>query len=80
MGVLTTLGGIDTLRAGKAFAEVTPLPGGGAWLKATDRIHTYTDARVQAVFRALTPVLSPGKPVPSLASETRRLAYEAPQQ
>ncbi|MEU6767814.1 hypothetical protein ABZ916_35565 [Streptomyces sp. NPDC046853] len=79
-GVLTALGGVPALRAGGAFAEVAPLPGGGAWLKATDRIHAYTDARVRAVFDALAPVLPPGKPVPSIASETCRLVYEAPVQ
>ncbi|MEV8320155.1 hypothetical protein AB0Q95_39000 [Streptomyces sp. NPDC059900] len=79
-GVLTALGGVPALRAGGAFAEVAPLPGGGAWLKATDRIHAYTEARVRAVFEALAPVLPPGKPVPSIASETSRLVYETPKQ
>ncbi|MGW6054260.1 hypothetical protein [Streptomyces sp. NPDC055189] len=79
-GVVTALGGVAALQAGGAFAEVTPLPGGGAWLKATSRIHAYTDARVRDVFDALAPVLPPGKPVPTLVSETRRLVYEDPVQ
>ncbi|WP_409055345.1 hypothetical protein [Streptomyces sp. SYP-A7185] len=77
-GVLAALGGIAALRACEAFTEVTPVAGGGAWLKATDRIHGYTPAHVRAVFDALAPVLPPDKPVPTLAAETRRLVYEAP--
>ncbi|MFH9613880.1 hypothetical protein [Streptomyces pratensis] len=79
-GVTAALGGPQALAAADdTFAEVTPLPGGGVWLKATEDIHSYTDARVRAVFRALAPVLPPGKPVPSLAAEVRRLVFEAPE-
>ncbi|MEU1016195.1 hypothetical protein [Streptomyces sp. NPDC005898] len=77
-GVTAALGGVPALRASGAFAEVAALPGGGAWLKATDRVLAYTDSRVRAVFRALAPALPPGKPTPSLTWETPRLAFQDP--
>lgn len=56
------LGGPDGLRDTGAFAEVTPLPYGAVLLRATDTPEEYRGERVQAVFRALAPVLPAGMP------------------
>jgi hypothetical protein len=69
------LGGADALRAIGAFAQVEQLRSGGVWLLATE---DYTDDRVEAVWRALAPVLL--KRTPSRARAEReespvRLAF-----
>jgi hypothetical protein len=56
------LGGPARLRASGAFAEVYPLRHGGVLLRATDDPADYHGDRVRAVFRALAPVLPPGRP------------------
>jgi hypothetical protein len=56
------LGGPERLRASGAFAEVYPLRHGGVLLRATDDPADYRGDRVRAVFRALAPVLPPGRP------------------
>lgn len=56
------LGGVDALRASGAFAEVEPLRSGGVWLLAVEDYNAYTDERMEAVWRALAPVLLKGTP------------------
>lgn len=56
------LGGADALAATGAFHEVEALPHGGVWLRATETADTYDAAAVRRVFRALAPVLPPGRP------------------
>lgn len=60
-------GGPDRLRDCGAFAAVDPLPGGGLWLLATEDFRDYNADAVERVFRALAPVLRPGRPVPKPA-------------
>src|SRR3954451_16120336 len=43
-GELRLLGGVQAGRAGGAFAEVRPLPGGGCLARATQRLFDYDDA------------------------------------
>lgn len=56
------LGGAAALRATNAFAQVEPLRGGGTWLLATENYEDYRADRVEAVWRALAPVLVKGTP------------------
>jgi hypothetical protein len=56
------LGGANALRSGGAFAQVEQLRSGGVWLLATGDYTDYTDDRVEAVWRALAPVLLKGTP------------------
>ncbi|MFF7156395.1 hypothetical protein [Streptomyces sp. NPDC008139] len=56
------LGGADALRASGAFTQVEPLRSGGVWLLATENYADYTDESVEAVWRALAPVLLKGTP------------------
>jgi hypothetical protein len=57
------VGGVDGLRTSGAFFEVQPLAGGGIWLLATQDYRDFTDDALERVFRALAPILRPGKPI-----------------
>jgi hypothetical protein len=54
------LGGAEALRASGAFCEVSSLPDGSLWLRATPAINDFTGERVRRVFEALAPVLHTG--------------------
>jgi hypothetical protein len=54
------LGGADAMRASGAFCEVSELPDGSLWLRATPVINDFTGERVHRVFEALAPVLLTG--------------------
>ncbi|MEU8303534.1 hypothetical protein AB0C84_08210 [Actinomadura sp. NPDC048955] len=56
------LGGVGRLEDSGAFARVVALPGGGAWLQATDDYGAYDEAAVERVFDVLSLVLPPGMP------------------
>jgi len=62
------LGGAGVLAASGAFCEVTELPNGALWLRATRTIDEFTGEPVRRVFEALAPVLLPG---------TARLEYKS---
>lgn len=51
------LGGPARLRDSGAFVEVVELPPGGVFLRATETIEEYSEAKVRAVFAVLKPVL-----------------------
>jgi hypothetical protein len=55
------LGGAGALAASGAFAEVTELPGGQVFLRATPIIEDYKDEAVRRVFETLAPVLLTGR-------------------
>jgi hypothetical protein len=55
------LGGAAGLRASGAFCDVSELPDGSVWLRATPTINEFTGERITAVFRALAPVLLTGR-------------------
>lgn len=63
------LGGAAGLRGTGAFHEAAQLAGGGVWLLATADYRDYDEAAMDRVFRALAPVLPPGRP--ALADESR---------
>jgi len=54
------LGGRRGLAASGAFHEVSELPDGSVWLRATATINEFTSDRVRKVFEALAPVLLTG--------------------
>lgn len=54
------LGGADVLAATDAFHEISELPNGALWLRATPAINDFTGERVRMVFGALAPVLLTG--------------------
>ena len=54
------LGGAAAMRACGAFCEVSDLPGGSLWLRATPAINEFTGDRIREVFEALAPVLVTG--------------------
>jgi hypothetical protein len=60
--LLPRLGGVDGLRASKAFVAVDPLEHGGAILRATDDPAAYGPDQARAVFSVLATVLPPGQP------------------
>jgi hypothetical protein len=62
------LGGAGALAASGAFYEVSPLPDGSLWLRATPTINEFTGDRIRRVFEALAPVLPTG---------TARLEYKS---
>jgi hypothetical protein len=62
------LGGAGALAASGAFYEVSPLPNGSLWLRATRTINEFTGDRIRQVFQALAPVLPTG---------TARLEYKS---
>jgi hypothetical protein len=55
------LGGAPALTASGAFHQVRELPGGQVLLRATPLLEQYQGAAVERVFRALAPVLLPGR-------------------
>ena len=58
--IAARLGGAQVLRASGAFHEVSSLPNGSLWLRATPTINEFTGDRVRRVFEALAPVLPDG--------------------
>ncbi|MFE7030100.1 hypothetical protein ACFU9Y_07295 [Streptomyces sp. NPDC057621] len=75
-GVVSALGGVESLRAGGAFHDVELLPGGRASLRAAEHVWDYDQERVRKVFHALAPALPKGQPVKGISTDTRRLVYE----
>ena len=65
------LGGAPALRADTVFDEVTELPGGQVFLRATAALEDYEGPAVRRAFEALAPVLLPGRPDAALASGLR---------
>lgn len=61
------LGGVEALRDSGAFTEVEPLRSGGVWLRATERYADYGEEHIEAVWRALSPVLLKGTPSREMA-------------
>ncbi len=59
-GLARRLGGADALAATGAFHEVSKLPDGAVWLRATPAINNFTGERIRMVFEALAPVLLTG--------------------
>jgi hypothetical protein len=55
------LGGAATLTSSGAFVDVSELPGGSVWLRATRTIEEFDNARSSAVAEALAPVLVTAK-------------------
>jgi hypothetical protein len=55
------LGGGGALRGSDAFCDVSELPGGTVWLRATPTINEFTGDRIAAAFRTLAPVLLTGQ-------------------
>jgi hypothetical protein len=72
------LGGAAALAASGAFAEVTELPGGQVYLRATPAPEDYQGDAVRRVFEVLAPVLLTGRPDPrSSATALARLVHDA---
>jgi hypothetical protein len=72
------LGGPAALTATGAFDEVTELPAGQVFLRATPTIQEYEGEPVRRVFQTLAPVLLPGRPhVRPNSIEGRRLVPDA---
>ncbi|MGW6393813.1 hypothetical protein ACWFR1_25680 [Streptomyces sp. NPDC055103] len=72
------LGGVETLIATGAFHEVTRLPSGAIWLRATERYQDYGPDACAAVFHALAPALPPGLPkrfAPEPGEPVERIVY-----
>ncbi len=67
------LGGAEQLAATGAFYQVSSLPNGGLWLRATPTINEFTDEKVRAVFEALSPVLLTGEAKFLAPSESYRI-------
>lgn len=59
-GVAARLGGAEVLRASGAFHEVSVLPNGSLWLRATPTINEFTGNKVRRVFEVLAPELPDG--------------------
>lgn len=62
--LLERVGGMAGLRDSGAFCEVLELPGGGAWLRATEDFADYDEAAVRRVWLALRRAVIPGTPKP----------------
>lgn len=60
------LGGVAALAASGAFTEVTELPQGQVFLRATPSIEDYHGDAVRRVFEVLAPVLLTGRPHPMM--------------
>jgi hypothetical protein len=73
--LIARLGGPAALWASGAFTEVRPLAHGGALLRATDAPGDYRGDRVRAVFRALAPVLPPGRPCDLPGHDLSRVVF-----
>jgi hypothetical protein len=67
------LGGAGVLQTSNAFCDVTVLPNGALWLRATPMINEFTGDRVRLVFEALAPVLVTGVARFRLPGETYRI-------
>jgi hypothetical protein len=67
------LGGAEQLAATGAFYQVSSLPNGGLWLRATPTINDFTGDKVRAVFEALSPVLLSGEAKFLAPSESYRI-------
>jgi hypothetical protein len=65
------LGGPAALEKSGAFAEVTGLPGGQVFLRATRNLEDYQGEALRRVFDTLAPVLLAGRPRP-MSSATAR--------
>lgn len=73
--LLPRLGGVEGLRASKAFSVVEGLEQGGAILRATDDPAAYGPDEIRAVFSALAPVLPPGRPRDLPGHGLRRVVF-----
>jgi hypothetical protein len=71
------LGGVPALTASGAFRQVRELPGGQVLPRATPKLEQYRGAAVERVFRALAPVLLPGRADPERAPVGARLVVGA---
>jgi hypothetical protein len=72
------LGGAGALTASGCFTEVSVLPGGQVFLRATPALAEYEGPAVRRVFGVLAPVLLPGRPDPEAVSGSRvRLVLDA---
>jgi hypothetical protein len=65
------LGGPAALAASGVFDEVSVLPGGQVFLRATPDLAGYEGPAVRRVFEVLAPVLRPGRPDPEAVSGGR---------
>lgn len=71
------LGGASALEATGAFYEVRQLSKGGVWLLATEHYRDYNQAAVEKVFRAVAPVVRPGRPSrTAMQGPPFRIVYE----
>jgi hypothetical protein len=68
------LGGAEVLQASRAFCDVTALPNGALWLRATPTINEFTGDRARLVFKALAPMLVTGVARFRIPGETYRIA------
>ena len=72
------LGGDAALAASGCFDEVSVLPGGQVFLRATPALEDFDGPAVRRVFGALAPVLLPGRPDPAaVAGLPVRLVLDA---
>ncbi|MFE9460908.1 hypothetical protein [Streptomyces californicus] len=71
------LGGAAALEATGAFHAVRPLRAGGLLLQADETLVGYDDRRLEAVFRALAPLLPPGLPGDDPGRSTRVVREDA---
>jgi hypothetical protein len=72
------LGGAAALAQSGAFDEVTELPGGQVFLRATPVIQDYQGETLMRVFQTLAPVLLTGRPNPvSSVTDSARLVKDA---
>jgi hypothetical protein len=61
------LRGARSLAASGAFCEVSALPNGSLWLRATRTINEFTADKIHQVFEALAPVLLTGPAIPEFS-------------
>jgi len=52
---------LQPLRGSGAFCDISELPDGSVWPRATPAIKGFTGERIEAVFRTLAPVLLTGR-------------------
>jgi hypothetical protein len=72
------LGGTKALMSSGAFDEVTGLPAGQVFLRATPTVQDYEGEPVRRVFWTLAPVVLTGRPHPSAGvAQGRRLVLDA---
>jgi hypothetical protein len=71
--LVARLGGAEQIESTGAFYQVSPLPNGALWLRATPTINEFTDEKVRAVFEALAPVLLTGEAKYFAPSESYRI-------